>query len=56
MSNEDYAVVSAMLKYGGNFIQHLAKAMLAADATNFKKLKDAFPDYWDKYSGLAEKS
>lgn len=55
MTSEEHAVVEAMTKYGGNFVQHLAKAMLAADATNFMKLKQAFPEYWVKYASFAQK-
>lgn len=55
MTSEEHAVVEAMTKYGGNFVQHLAKAMLAADPTNFMTLKQAFPEYWVKYAAFANK-
>jgi hypothetical protein len=42
-----------MMNYGGNFVQHLAKAMLAADPNNFSKLKQAFPEYWEKYRQMS---
>jgi hypothetical protein len=53
MNNEDRRIVDAMMNYGGNFVQNLAKAMLAADPNNFSKLKQAFPEYWEKYRQMS---
>lgn len=54
MSDEDFKIVTAMETYGGNFVQKLAQAFKAADSTNFQKLKDAFPEYWEKYRGFVK--
>lgn len=54
MSDEDFKIVTAMETYGGNFVQKLAQAFKAADPTNFQKLKDAFPEYWEKYRGFVK--
>lgn len=50
----DYDVIEAMLKYGGSFIQSLARCWQAGDYINQEKLKTAFPEYWSQYSSLAE--
>lgn len=52
MTDDQMKIVSAMETYGGNFVKKLAQAFKAADPTNFQKLKDAFPEYWEKYKGF----
>lgn len=49
----DHEVIDAMLALGGNFIQHLARAFMAADPVNQQRLKDAFADEWRRYTDLA---
>ena len=49
MTQEDYAVIEAMLRFGGSFTQQLARLYQAADAVNRARLRDAFPDYWVSY-------
>lgn len=48
-------VIEAMHKYGGSFVKSLAQAFDHADAANFAKLKQAFPEYWKQYEAMAEK-
>jgi predicted oxidoreductase (fatty acid repression mutant protein) len=43
-----------MVEYGGSFVRALGTAALAADPSNLKKLRDAFPDYWSNYARMAE--
>ena len=43
-----------MQEYGGSFVRALGTAALAADPTNLKKLRDAFPDYWANYTRMAQ--
>lgn len=43
-----------MVEYGGSFVAKLGSAALAADPTNMKKLRDAFPDYWANYARMAQ--
>jgi hypothetical protein len=50
MSEEEFRVVENMHRYGGSFVKSLSEAFSHADQINFKKLKDAFPDYWEEYS------
>ena len=52
MTDNDLKVVTAMEIYGGNFVKKLAQAFKAADPSNFQKLKDAFPEYWEKYKAF----
>lgn len=50
----DYAVVCAMERYGGHFIQILAQLCHRADPVNFAKIKAAWPEYWREYSETAK--
>jgi hypothetical protein len=43
-------LVSNMRRYGGNFVEKLGDAMMAADPVNFAKLYTAFPEIVEKYS------
>lgn len=43
-----------MVEYGGSFVSKLGGAALAADPSNMKKLRDAFPDYWANYARMAQ--
>ena len=52
MTTEDAAVLEAMQKYGGGFVQAIAAAASRADAENFARLKAAFPDLWRKYTEI----
>ena len=50
----DRDVARTMVEYGGSFVSKLGAAALAADPSNMKKLRDAFPDYWANYTRMAE--
>jgi uncharacterized protein YegJ (DUF2314 family) len=52
---QDWQIVAAMARYGGGFVQSLAKCFNLADADNRARLKLAFPEYWRQYSEIAEK-
>ena len=49
----DYNIIQAMHQYGGSFVRRLAELYQYADDDNRKRLKEAFPEYWTKYSELA---
>lgn len=53
MTNFDYMdrfqLTEAMIRYGGGFFQKLASAMRSADATNFQRILDAFPEILKQY-------
>ena len=53
--SEYWNMIQAMKTYGGGFVQSLADCFTHADATNFQKLLDAFPEYVQKYQEIAVK-
>ncbi len=50
MDKEDYEVVGMMRTYGGSFVKTLAELATRADPINLQKIKDTWPEYWEKYS------
>lgn len=52
--DRDIAVGNAMIKYGGGFVRALGNALIRADTYNTQVIKDAFPEYFEKYSELAD--
>lgn len=54
MSAEENQVIKAMLKYGGSFMQALARAAQVADQKNLLKIRLAWPQEWAKYEMFAE--
>lgn len=56
MSEQEICVVDKMDKYGGSFVKALARAFYLADRFNFRKLKNAFPEYWDQYEEMTIRS
>lgn len=54
-TEQNFAVVEAMEKYGGSFVAALATAMRRADTQNFWKLRLAFPEIWNQYTDMAAK-
>ncbi len=52
----NYAVVQAMLRYGGSFAGAIGDAFSHADEKNFARLKAALPDLWDDYVDLARRA
>jgi pyruvate/2-oxoacid:ferredoxin oxidoreductase beta subunit len=55
MTDQEYNVIEEMETYGGSFVKCLAMCFYKADEDNFKKLKDAFPEYWKQYEEMAKK-
>ena len=49
----DWEIVEAMERYGGSFVQALAKAFQAADEENQRRIKATWPEYWKRYDDLA---
>ena len=41
-----------MRKYGGSFVESLSICFRLADSENFKKLKEAFSEYWKQYEEM----
>lgn len=52
----DYAVIEAMLMYGGGFVRQLAKLYQHADVINQARIKTAFEREWAQYRELAEQA
>ena len=50
MSDEEMKTVERMARFGGSFVKNLAKCFYSADPINFRKLKEAFNDYWNEYA------
>lgn len=53
-SATDVQVITTMQVYGGRFVQALAEAARWAEVENLAKLKATWPEYWLKYSQMAE--
>jgi hypothetical protein len=51
----DDAVVEAMTRYGGSFVQAVAECWRRADAGNRAILKRAFAASWAHYAELVER-
>ena len=51
---DDYAIVEAMLRYGGGFVADLGALFRRADAENQAILKTAFAHYWREYAEIAK--
>ncbi|HRJ06902.1 MAG TPA: hypothetical protein PK911_05145 [Candidatus Saccharibacteria bacterium] len=54
MSAEDVKVIQAMIRFGGSFVKALGHAAFAADPENLQKIKDTWPEYWEKYTDMAK--
>ena len=50
---DDYAIVEAMLRYGGGFVADLGALYRRADAENQAILKTAFAHVWREYAEIA---
>ena len=50
--SHDHRIVEAMSKYGGSFAKAIAKAALLADEHNYNKLKQSFPELWERYESF----
>lgn len=52
---EHFAIGQAMAVYGGSFMSNLGKALQCADGNNQKKIKETWPEDWQKYRNVAVK-
>jgi len=53
-SVKDYEVIAAMRAFGGGFASALAEAARHAGEDNLRRIKEAWPDYWSKYTKMAK--
>jgi hypothetical protein len=49
----DLDVIDAMEKYGGSFVKALAETARRADPINLRRVKAAWPEYWNQYVHMA---
>ena len=54
VSEQDFLVIQAMKKYGGSFVRALAEAATKADEDNLRRMREAWPDYWFRYSAMSK--
>lgn len=52
-TDQDLKTIDAMKRYGGSFVKALAEAALHADPDNLKRIKTAFPEYWERFTEMA---
>ena len=48
----DINTIAAMSEFGGSFVKQLAELCYHADHSNLSRIKEAFPDYWDRYTQI----
>lgn len=53
--DEAIYTAQAMVRHGGSFVAALGKAIFHADMENTVKIKQAFPEYWERYKRLGER-
>lgn len=53
--DEKHTVQEMMQKFGGSFVQALGVALTRADDNNTRRIKEAFPDYWNEALDFASK-
>jgi len=47
---EERIIVSEnMYKYGGSFVKKLGDLLVSADGNNLRRIKLAWPEYWEEY-------
>ena len=49
---QDFRIIDAMSQYGGSFAKAIANAAKVADSENYNKLKQAFPELWERYESF----
>lgn len=50
---EHFAIGQAMIVYGGSFMSNLGKALQNADSENQRKIRETWPDDWQRYRNMA---
>jgi len=56
VESSEWEILEAMLRYGGNFVRHLALLYRAGDETNRRKLANTFAHYFEEYDEIATKA
>ena len=55
-AQERYDVWRNMRQYGGSFVKLLGELLIHADEDNTRRIKEAFPEYWEKYKNIGGES
>lgn len=50
---DDWDVTDAMKQHGGGFVIALAELWRRGDEDNRRRIKAAWPEYWERYAGMA---
>lgn len=50
----DRDVADAMVRFGGGFVTALGHAFRHADLENQRKIKETWPEYWERYTQTAK--
>lgn len=53
---KDDEMIEAMERYGGSFVKALAQCLWRADANNYQRLEEAFPEYFKEYRNMAKEN
>lgn len=51
--DENFYIPEAMIRMGGGFVKALGNLYRKADLENQRRLKAAFPEYWEEYGFIA---
>jgi hypothetical protein len=54
MNDSDFKTVTMMERYGGSFVQTLARLMCIADDDNLRRIKATWPEYLQQYEEMAK--
>lgn len=51
---EKTKIAYAMIRFGGDFVTELGRALLNADIHNTRKIKSTWPEYWEQYLEMSK--
>jgi len=52
MIAKNWGMITCMKEFGGSFVKALSGCLEHADSINYRKLKKAFPKYFEEYITL----
>jgi hypothetical protein len=52
----EWDIADALIRYGGSFAQGLGHLYRRADEANRRRLRHAFPELWDEYGQIVQKT
>ena len=54
LHDESVTVARGMTAYGGSFVKALGEVIYCADPINTLKIKETWPDLWQRYFDMGE--